>query len=242
MRVVVLYSGGKDSHLALYRLLREGHEIVSLLTVIPEKPDSWMFHRPNVELAGLQADCMGFPWQCVKVSGEKEKEVAELIPALSQLKYQSKIEGVATGAIASNYQKSRVEKLCDTLGLKHLSPLWGTPERELLTEILNLKFEVYFTSVSAEGLDKDWLGKVLDLNRVNTLLKLREKYGLNPSGEGGEYETFVCDSPLFKRRLRVLEAETVWHHNSGIWNIKSIQIVEKIPLDRFGDSDEPPHE
>ncbi|MBC7112967.1 MAG: diphthine--ammonia ligase, partial [Candidatus Methanomethyliales bacterium] len=217
MRLAVLYSGGKDSNLALYRLLREGHEIASLLTVIPAKPDSWMFHRPNVEFAGLQAECMHFPWLSLRVSGEKEKEVTELIPALSRLKDQLKIEGIATGAISSNYQKSRVEKLCNTLGLKTISPLWGTPELELLSEILNLKFETYFTSVSAEGLDEEWLGKLLDWNRVERLLKLKEKYGLNPSGEGGEYETFVCDSPLFKRKLKVVEAETTWHHNSGTW-------------------------
>lgn len=227
MRLAVLYSGGKDSHLALYRLLREGHEIASLLTIIPEKPDSWMFHRPNVELARLQADCMDLQWHSLRVSGEKEKEVTELTHFLSHLKSQLGIEGIATGAIASNYQKSRVEKLCSDLGLKHLSPLWGTPELELLTEILNLKFEVYFTSVSAEGLDREWLGKLLDWDRVDRLLKLKEKYGLNPSGEGGEYETFVCNSPLFKRRLKVLEAESVWHHNSGTWNIKRVQILEK---------------
>ncbi|MEM3365620.1 MAG: hypothetical protein QXM93_04300, partial [Candidatus Methanomethyliaceae archaeon] len=108
MRLAVLYSGGKDSHLALYRLLREGHEIASLLTIIPEKPDSWMFHRPNVELARLQADCMDLQWHSLRVSGEKEKEVTELTHSLSHLKSRLGIEGIATGAIASNYQKSRV--------------------------------------------------------------------------------------------------------------------------------------
>ncbi|MGC8936493.1 MAG: diphthine--ammonia ligase [Candidatus Methanomethylicaceae archaeon] len=224
---MILYSGGKDSNLALYKLLREDHEIVSLLTVMPEKPDSWMFHRPNVQLARLQAQCMGLPWHGLTVSGEKEKEVAELIPFLSSLKSRFGAEGIASGAIASNYQKSRIEKLCEVLGLRSLSPLWGTLESDLLAEILNLKFEVYFTSVSAEGLDREWLGKLLDWDRVSRLLRLREKYGLNPSGEGGEYETFVCDSPLFKKKLKVVEAETVWHHNSGTWNIKRIEMIDK---------------
>lgn len=230
MRFAMLYSGGKDSHLALYRLLSEGHEVASLLTVIPARSDSWMFHRPNVELVGLQAKSMNLPWVCIRVSGEKEKEVAELIPFLSNLKNILKIDGLATGTIASGYQKSRIEKLCNILGIKSFSPLWGVPELELLTEILNRKFEVYFTSVSAEGLDKEWLGKVLDRSRVKRLLQLKEKYGLNPSGEGGEYETFVCDSPLFGKKLRILEAETDWHHNAGTWNIKRIQIVDKLTI------------
>lgn len=227
MRLVILYSGGKDSNLALYKLLRDDHEIVSLLTVMPEKPDSWMFHRPNVQLAKLQAQCIGLPWHGLAVSGEKEREVAELIPFLSSLKSRFGVEGIASGAIASNYQKSRIEKLCEVLGLRSVSPLWGTPESDLLAEILNLKFEVYFTSVSAEGLDREWLGKLLDWDRINRLLRLREKYGLNPSGEGGEYETFVCDSPLFKKKLKVVEAETFWHRNSGTWNIKRIEMIDK---------------
>ncbi len=227
MRLVVLYSGGKDSNLALYRLLKEGHEIISLLTTIPSRSDSWMFHRPNVELTKIQAECMDLPWQGCEVSGEKEKEVYELIPMLSLIKSRCDIDGIASGAIASRYQKDRVEKLCNFMDLKAVSPLWGKSEADLLAEILNLKFEVYFTSVSAEGLDMEWLGKVLDWDRANRLLKLREKYGLNPSGEGGEYDTFVCDSPLFKKKIRVIEAETFWYHNSGTWNIKRLELLEK---------------
>ncbi|MGQ9760000.1 MAG: diphthine--ammonia ligase [Candidatus Methanomethylicaceae archaeon] len=227
MRLLLLFSGGKDSNLALYRLLKEGHEILSLLTVIPRRPDSWMFHRPNVELAKVQAACMNLPWQSCEVSGEKEIEISELKAVLSLIKKRMNIEGIATGAIASKYQKERVENLCKVLGLKSVSPLWGAPEIELLTEMLSLKFEVYFTSVSAEGLDMGWLGKVLDWERLNRLQILNEKYGLNLSGEGGEYETFVCDSPLFRKRIRVIEAETLWHHNSGVWNITRFEILKK---------------
>lgn len=228
MRILVLFSGGKDSNLVLYKLIKEGHEIALLLTVFPKRPDSWMFHRPNVELAKVQAECVGLPWQKCEVSGEKEIELLELRAVLSSIKKRMNIEGIATGAIASKYQKERVENLCRILGLTALFPLWGAPEIELLTEILSLKFEVYFTSVSAEGLDKEWLGKALDWERLNRLKILNEKYGLNLSGEGGEYETFVCDSPLFRKRIKILEAETLWYHNSGVWNIKRFDLLEKL--------------
>jgi ABC transporter with metal-binding/Fe-S-binding domain ATP-binding protein len=227
MRVAILYSGGKDSNLATYRIHRVGHEIVALVSVIAKRSDSWMFHIPNVGLTKIQADCMEIPWERAVVSGEKEVEVQELGSILSRLKDKWNIEGIGTGAIASRYQRERVDQICKNLGLEELSPLWGAPEEALLREILGLGFEVYFASVSAEGLGRDWLGSQLDKDRVRSLLKLKEKYGINASGEGGEYETFVCDSPLFKKKIKILEAETSWHHNAGTWSIKKFEVVNK---------------
>ena len=227
MRVAILYSGGKDSTLAAWRLLNAGHEIVALVSVIARRSDSWMFHIPNVELTKVQAECMGLHWERVEVSGEKEVEVDELQARLSQLRDSIGIEAIGTGAIKSNYQRERVGKMCKELGLSELSPLWGGEEESLLDELLDLRFVVYFTSVSAEGLGRDWLGSRLDEGRKRMLLMLKEKYQINASGEGGEYETFVCDSPLFKRRIRIIDGITEWHHNSGTWSINKYEILEK---------------
>lgn len=227
MRVAFLYSGGKDSNLATHKICRKRHELIALVSVMAKKSDSWMFHIPNVELTKIQADCMGIPWVGVAVSGEKEVEVQELCSVLSHLKDKWNIEGIGTGAIASRYQRDRIAQICRKLGLEELSPLWGAPEEILLREILDLGFEVYFTSVSAEGLSRNWLGRRLDNELVVSLLRLKEKYGINASGEGGEYETFVCDAPLFKKRIKILEAETLWHHNSGTWSIKKFEVINK---------------
>jgi asparagine synthase (glutamine-hydrolysing) len=227
MRVAVLYSGGKDSNLAAYHTLQAGHNIVALITAVPLRQDSWMFHHPNVEHAGIQAGCMGVRWERLAVSGEKEVEVQELQRQIIPLKEKLGFEAICTGAIASRYQRERVVRLCGELGLAELSPLWGLQEESLLRELLFLGFEVYFSSVSAEGLGRDWLGSRLDEQRVQSLLRVKERYGINASGEGGEYETFVCDSPLFRRRIRVIEAEASWVHNSGTWDIKRLETVEK---------------
>ena len=85
MRTAILYSGGKDSNLALWRLAKAGNEIVALLSVVPKRNDSWMFHVPNVELASYQADSLGIPWERIEVSGIKEAVVDELTSALSGL-------------------------------------------------------------------------------------------------------------------------------------------------------------
>lgn len=227
MRVAVLYSGGKDSNLAAYRARRSGHELVALITALPRRQDSWMFHHPNVEHAAVQAECIGVRWEGLTVSGDKEAEVGELQRKIAPLKEGLGIEALCTGAIASRYQRERVTRLCSKLGLAELSPLWGEPEESLLGELVALGFEVYFSSVSAEGFSEEWLGSRLDEGRVRALLRLKEKYGINASGEGGEYETFACDTPLFRRRIRVMEASKSWVHNSGTWDIKRLETMEK---------------
>ncbi len=226
----MLCSGGKDSNLALLRLKRAGHEVALLVSVVPAGCDSWMFHLPNVSLVGVQAACMGIPHEAVSVSGEKEEEVGELREALSPIQERWRIEGIGTGAIASRYQRERIDRVCSSLGLEALSPLWGEGEESLLREIIREGMEVYFTSVSAEGLDRGWLGRRLDDGALLSLLRIRERYGVNISGEGGEYETFVCDSPLFRKRIVVTSAETAWSRNCGTWTIRSYTVAEKRPL------------
>jgi diphthine-ammonia ligase len=229
LKVAVLYSGGKDSTLATLRALKAGHEIVALISVAVNGQESWMFHLPNVELTSVQADCMGLPWIRIEVSGRKEAEVEEMQAALQPIKERLNVDALCSGAIASNYQKVRVRRVCDSLGCQELSPLWGISEESLLNELLSLRFEIYFTSVSAEGLGRDWLGIRLDEARVRTLLKMKERYRINASGEGGEYETFVCDCPIFRKKIVITDGEIYWKRNSGIWSIKRFSVVGKGP-------------
>ncbi|MCQ5336568.1 MAG: diphthine--ammonia ligase [Candidatus Methanomethylicia archaeon] len=222
MRLILLYSGGKDSNLALYKLINKGYK-VDLLTIIPKTFDSWMFHRPNVEFTKVQAECMELNWQSFIVSGEKDKEIQEIIDFLKD----KEIDGIVAGAIKSRYQKEKIEYICDKLNVKPIFPLWGLSEMEILNNIIELGFEVYFSCVAAEGFGKEWLGRKLDLKAINELIKLKEKYGISIVGEGGEYETFVCDSPLFKKRIKVTTSEIVWHRNYGYWFIKNYELISK---------------
>ncbi len=228
MKTGILFSGGKDSNLALWRLLKAGHEITVLISAIPKRDDSWMFHVPNIEYARLQAESMGYPWERVEVSGIMEAEMAELERDMICVSQRWGLEAIGTGAIASRYQRDRVEGMCRRLGLECLSPLWAQDEEALLREMLALGFEVVFTSVSAEGLTKDWLGSRLDEQRISSLLKLNEKHLVNVSGEGGEYETFVSNSPLFRKRIRIISTSMSWHHNSGTLAINEAELVEKV--------------
>ncbi|MDH7556086.1 MAG: diphthine--ammonia ligase [Candidatus Methanosuratincola sp.] len=227
MRVAVLYSGGKDSNLAAWRVKSEGHELACLISASPLRSDSYMFHVPNVALARHQAECIGVPWVEVKVSGIKELEVSELAEALPGIAESLRIDAIVTGAIASRYQKERVDQACKKAGLLHLHPLWQQDGEALIREMIGLGFETYFTSVSAEGLGPEWLGRRLDLDALGDLLRLNSKHGINVSGEGGEYETFVCDMPLFRNRIKITSADKSWERTSGHLEITGIKLVKK---------------
>lgn len=223
MHVAVLVTGGKDSALALHRVINRGYEVKCLVSMIPLREDSWMFHYPNIRLVDLFAEAVEIPLVKAETSGIKEKEVEDLKRLIEQLD----VEGIVSGAIASNYQKTRIEKICKQLTLKCITPLWHANELEVLREILDLKFEVIITGVYAYGLGREWLGRKIDEDAVEALMELNEQYSISLVGEGGEYETLVLNAPLFKKRIKVIKSEKVWKNQSGYFLITKAELENK---------------
>jgi asparagine synthase (glutamine-hydrolysing) len=226
MRVGVLFSGGKDSTLALMKVSRE-HKIECLISMVSENLASYMFHVPNVSLTKYQAKAMEIPIIQKVTKGERERELIDLKKAIEEAKEKFGIEGVVTGAIRSNYQYSRIKKICDELNLELISPLWQMNEAEELKEVLKEGIKAIIVSVSAYPLTKDFLGKEIDESIVKKFIDFREKFGFNPSGEGGEYETFVIDAPIFKKKISIEDFEIVWEGNSGCLKIKKVKLSDK---------------
>lgn len=218
MKLAVLTGGGKDSLYALY-LLSKVHEIKYMLTLIPARSDSYMFHYPNVRFTRRQADAMGITLKTKKTAGKKEEELADLIALIKSVR--DEIGGVATGAIASEYQRSRIEKICSELGLKCFSPLWHVDTEAYWKDLLDAGFEVIITSVSAEGLDDSWLGRKIDFDALEELKKLSKKHRFHLAFEGGEAETFVTNMPLFKKPIRIKKARKEWDGKAGMYIIEA---------------------
>src|SRR3989344_5984639 len=168
MKLVALFSGGKDSTYALYKALQQGHEIVTLLTVYSKNHESYMYDTSNTFLAKLQAEAMGLKIIEAKSAGKKEEEVEDLKQILSKIK----ADGVVCGALASDYQRVRGQMVCDKLGLKLLAPLWHTDFEQYLRSLVKDGFEVIITRVRAAGFDESWLGRKLDENAIGDLLKI----------------------------------------------------------------------
>jgi diphthine-ammonia ligase len=224
--VGALWSGGKDSTYAAW-LATKKDELACLVTLIPESESSYMFHYPNLRWTGLQAEAMGVPQLTKQTAGIKEEELEDLKEALSEGAKRFGLAGIYTGALASVYQKSRVEGICEELRLECISPLWGVDPEVHLRRLVKDGFVVLVVSVSALGLDRDWLGRTLDDTAITELVALGKKFKFNVGLEGGEGETFVLDSPLFKEKVEVQESTVHWRGDSGYLQIDKARLVRK---------------
>jgi ABC transporter with metal-binding/Fe-S-binding domain ATP-binding protein len=222
MKIGILYSGGKDSNLALLKLF-EKEEVKVLISIIPKSVESYMFHFPNANLTKLQAKAIGLPIITKTTKAEKEKELEDLKEALKEAKKKFEIEAIASGAIKSKYQKERIERIAKELNLKSIAPLWGMSEEEELKQIITSGIKAMITGIFAEEL-KGFLGKEIE-EVYNDLLKLKGR--INISGEGGEYETFVYDSPIFKKRIKIIEKEELNFGSYSLLEIKKAILENK---------------
>ncbi|XP_014285680.1 uncharacterized protein [Halyomorpha halys] len=230
MKVVALISGGKDSCYNMLQCVMAGHDIVALANLKPESKDeldSYMYQTVGHQGVELYAEAMNIPLfrqptHGVAYYNEKhytptpEDEVEDLYQLLLNVKENIEIEAVSVGAVLSDYQRLRVENVCSRLGLVSLAYLWRRDQAELLQEMIDSNIDAIIIKVAALGLDPSkHLG--LKISEIQShLVKMNEKYGLNICGEGGEYETFTLDCPLFCKSLVIDDFETVIHSNDGI--------------------------
>ena len=214
MKVACLFSGGKDSVFAVFYALFCGWEPV-LVTIEPAEY-STMFHHPNVKWCGKQADAIGVPIRVVKAKGGAEKdELLEIKKALFELK----VDAVLTGAIESEYQKERIDKMAHELGIRSFVPIWRTG-KTLLDEMAQY-FETYVIAVSAEGLTENDLGARFDADFLKKLEKM--KVPVSQHLEGGEGETFVANAPFFKKRLEIKKWKKEYDGVRGVATIVELE-------------------
>jgi diphthine-ammonia ligase len=226
MRLGILFSGGKDSTLALHKAA-EKEEVVCLITLVSQNKDSFMFHTPNIEMTALQAEALDLPLIKILTEGKPEEELKDLEEAIALAVKRFKIEGIVTGAVESVYQAARIQRICNRLDIWCFNPLWKREQKLLLEEIVAKGFKAIISGVFAYPLDKRWLGKQIDADLIEKLVALSKEYGLSPSGEGGEIETTILDAPLLKKKIELLDFKVEAKGNSGVFRIKEARLTEK---------------
>jgi diphthine-ammonia ligase len=227
-RVAVLFTGGKDSTYAIETLRNDGYEVACLVTMISENIASYMLHTPNIRIAELSAAALEIPIEFGFTEGKKEEELSDIRDSLVEARSKFSFDSLGSGGLSSEYQRSRLGRIAEDLQLSSLNPLWGIDQRNYLKMLVEKSYDFVLTSVAAAGLDNSWLGKTLDRQAVNELLRLSEKYRFNPAFEGGEAETLVLDCPLFMtKRIEIVEAEKNWNGLSGELVIKNATLVDK---------------
>ena len=222
MKLASLFSGGKDSVFSAYIVQKQGHEIVCLISILSENKESYMFHTPSIDKTKHQAESMDIPLIIGKTKGVKEEELKDLEKTIKKAIKLYKIQGIVTGAIKSVYQSSRIQHICDKLNIKCINPLWQIDELSYINDLIKNKFKVIITGVFAYPLNQSWLGREIDFKFIQEITQLNGKYKIHIAGEGGEYETFVIDCPLFKKPLNISnykdfkEGENSWRREIDI--------------------------
>lgn len=210
MSWAALTSGGKDSILAICKAIASGKCVSHMVCVIPENPDSYMFHSANLNAVPVMAERAGMQFIGIPTKGEKEDELADLEKGLAALD----IEGVIVGAIESEYQRSRVAKICEHLGIEIYAPLWKMNAEEVLSEAAEL-LEAYIVITAADGLGENVLGKRIDNTLIPVLREAGIKRRIHIAGEGGEYESLVINAPFFSAPLNHSEMNIVCGNTRG---------------------------
>lgn len=248
MKVLALVSGGKDSCYNMMVCVREGHQIVGLANLYPvgaEELDSYMYQSVGHDGIKYYAEAMGLPLFRRPIKGTALNlgetyegpttgdEVEDLYHLMKEIKQELDYDAVSVGAIFSSYQKVRVENVCERLGVTMLGYLWHRNQAQLLKEMIDNNVNAIIIKVAAMGLDpRIHLG--LTIKEIYPhMVQMEEKYGLNVCGEGGEYETFTLDCPLFKKKIVIEDKEMVIHSDDpfapvGYLKFNKLKVVDKV--------------
>ncbi|XP_068608291.1 diphthine--ammonia ligase [Brachionichthys hirsutus] len=249
MKVVALISGGKDSCYNMMQCVAAGHRIVALANLRPadtDELDSYMYQTVGHQAIDLYAEAMDLPLYRRTIQGSsldtsknycktEGDEVEDLYELLHLVKKKEGVEAVSVGAILSDYQRIRVENVCLRLGLQPLAYLWHRDQESLLSEMISSDLRAILIKVAAFGLDpKKHLGKSL-ADMEPYLKQLSRQYGVHACGEGGEYETFTVDCPLFKKKIVIDAAETVIHSADAFAPVGYLRFTETHAESKDGD-------
>ncbi|CAM0142061.1 unnamed protein product [Umbelopsis sp. WA50703] len=216
----------------MMQCVANGHEIVALANLKPSQAsgkdelDSFMYQTVGHDAIHFYADCMDLPLYRREILGSsvlvtadyvvtRDDETEDLLCLLQDvMKNHPDVQAVSVGAILSNYQRIRVEHVCNRLGLISLAYLWRRDQKELLSEMASAGVGAILIKVAAMGLSARHLGKSL-AEMFPYLCTMNEQFDLHICGEGGEYETFTLDCPLFKKRIVIDETEIVTHDDAA---------------------------
>ncbi|MCL1978368.1 MAG: diphthine--ammonia ligase [Candidatus Bathyarchaeota archaeon] len=201
MQVAASWSGGKDSAFALYLAKQQGHGVVNILTLMNEEKSK--FHLIRSDILDAQADALGVP--LIKKQTSNETYELDFKTVLVELKAKG-VEGLVTGDICEidSHEEGWLNRVCREVGLKPIRPLWMGDTKQIYIDYLNAGFKATVVRTNLSKLDVDWLGRVLDKQFYDEILKLGN---IDPCGEGGEYHTVVTDGPYFKKKIEILETQ-----------------------------------
>ena len=212
LRVFTSWSGGKDCCLALYRAMKNGLEVRYLANTITEDGQRSCSHGISSAVIKAQSQALGIPIVQRRTTNDNYESV--FVDMLRGLKRDG-IEGCVFGDIDYDPHREWDEKVCRQAGIKPYLPLWQEDQKALMQEFIDAGFESIIITVKGEFFGEEMLGKKVDKDFVAHLEELDKTSDITPAGEAGEYHTLVIDGPIFKKRIEILESDTI--ERKGYW-------------------------
>lgn len=227
MKVAILYSGGKDSTFAIDYALEKKWDIEYLLSVKPTRTDCFLFHYATVEHTPKQAEILRLRHKLITCNVADPILEAELV---KNEVLKEPVDAVLLGG--TGLQQTQIKSIQKALiphGIEVFATHAGQEHDEVMKEMINKGYKFIISQIATEGLNKEWLGKILDKETMKELFQRSIKYGFHCGGEGGYYDTFVIDGPIFDRKIEITKAETIMENEfSGHLLIKEMAIIKKI--------------
>ncbi len=220
-----LVSGGKDSVLALWVALHQ-YNVVAIISVQSTCEESLLFHLPNSKYVYLVADMLNIPHKEIVI---ETCELSDEINCLSDAFSELNIDAIVTGGIRSEFQRYKFNKAAYLAGIRCFSPLWRLAPKKLMNELIDNKFHIILVAVAAMGLHRELLGQKISYPLLDYIYQKANSDQISITGEGGEYESFVLDTPFFPYRLNVEDAITHWDESRevGYYEILKVSFASK---------------
>lgn len=207
---MISWSGGKDSSLALYEILKsKEYEVQALFTTITKDYDRVTMHGVRRELIEEQAKSIGIPLREVFIpKNVSNEEYSKIMEREMRKAKEEGISAVVFGDIfLEDVRKYREENL-SKVSMKGIFPLWGRDSRKVVEDFIKLGFKAIVVCVDSKALSKKFIGRIIDEKFLEDLPS-----GVDPAGEYGEYHTFVFDGPIFKKKVNFELGEIVFREN-----------------------------
>jgi diphthine-ammonia ligase len=223
VKVAASWSGGKDSCYAAYLAAKQGHEIISFITMMMSKEKS-NFHMIPSAVLDAQAEALGIP--LLKQTTTPETYENDFKRALRILKAKG-AEGLVTGDIyeVAGHEEGWLGRVLKEVGLTPVKPLWMGDTKQIYLDYLKTGFKATVVRTNLQKLSVEWLGRTLDKKFYDDILELG---GVDACGEGGEYHTVVTDGPNFSKKIEILETQKhMLDGGFGYLEIKRFEVKPK---------------
>lgn len=227
MDVAILYSGGKDSTFAIDDAKSKGWNIKYLLSVKPVRTDCYLFHFATVEHTPVLAKALNIPHTLLRCDVADPKKEAELIR--HHVLAAEKIDALVLGG--TGLQETQIRSLQEAMlpsGIEVFAAHSGQDHDVVMEQMIEKGYDIRITQIASDGLDRSWLGRKIDKATLEEMKIRADQFGFHVGGEGGYFDTFVVDGPIFSHRIEIVKADAVMESaNTGHLVIKELAVVDK---------------